>query len=139
MPNAPEVNIGYTVLLIDDEEMVRRTLKSMLTIQGFKVLEAEDGFSAIELFLQNKEEISFVICDLMMPSMTGWETLANLKRLSADIPLILSSGFFDPKIMSSDIFEGPHIYLKKPVTFEEFIAAINQVMQCQRNDGVFKR
>jgi|WetSurMetagenome_2_1015567.scaffolds.fasta_scaffold1030653_1 two-component system, cell cycle sensor histidine kinase and response regulator CckA len=107
------------VLLIEDDEMVRRTSKSMLMRLGFSVIEASDGFEAIEVFHQHRDIISLIICDLSMPHMNGFDTLAALRSLAPDLLFILASGYFDPEIMKGDSPQGPHAFLSKPFTLED--------------------
>ena len=60
------------VLMVDDEERMRKLVKDFLTIKGYRVLEAGDGEEAIDIFFKEKD-ISLVILDVMMPKMDGWE------------------------------------------------------------------
>ena len=83
---APEIEGGGTVLLVEDEEMVRNMAATMLTRLGFTVLEAKDGVEAVEVFRQHQDEIRCVLCDLTMPRMNGWETLAALRKLAPGTP-----------------------------------------------------
>lgn len=78
-----------TVLLAEDEETLRWTLKTTLTRMGFSVLDAKDGIEAMEVFRRHKDTIRLVLCDLTMPHMDGWERLAALRRLSPGIPIVL--------------------------------------------------
>ena len=61
------------ILMVDDEERMRKLVKDFLTIKGYRVLEAGDGEQAIDIFFKEKD-ISLVILDVMMPKMDGWET-----------------------------------------------------------------
>ena len=90
---APEIAGGAMVLLIDDEQSVRKIAKNLLLCLGLTVLEAKDGAEAVVKLREHKDEIRFVLCDLIMPRMDGWETLAALRKLVPRIPFILSSGY----------------------------------------------
>ena len=59
------------ILMVDDEERMRKLVKDFLTIKGYRVLEAGDGEQAIDIFFKEKD-ISLVILDVMMPKMDGW-------------------------------------------------------------------
>jgi len=115
---APEIEGGGTVLLVEDEERVRNMAADMLTLLGFKVLEAEGGVEAVELFRQHKDEIRCVLCNLTMPRMDGWETLAALRKITHDIPVILSSDYDEAQVMTDDHLERPEAFLVKPYLFE---------------------
>ena len=113
-----------TVMLIDDEEAVRKMTSMILTRMGFTVLLAKDGLDAVEIFSERKNEINCVICDLTMPRMNGWETIAALRKLAPDIPVILSSGYDESGVMASEHSEKPQAFLGKPYQLIELRNAI---------------
>ena len=75
------------ILMVDDEERMRKLVKDFLTIKGYRVLEAGDGEQAIDIFFKEKD-ISLVILDVMMPKMDGWETCKTIRRYS-QVPIIM--------------------------------------------------
>ena len=75
------------VLVVDDEERMRKLVKDFLTIKGYRVLEAGDGEEAIDIFFKEKD-ISLVILDVMMPKMDGWEVCKTIRRYS-QVPIIM--------------------------------------------------
>jgi len=109
-----KVETGGTVLLIEDEAMVRNTANIMLTRLGYTVLEAQDGVEAMEIFQQRQHEICCVLSDLTMPRMGGWETLTALRKLRADVPVILASGHDKDVVMAGNHPELPQALLTKP-------------------------
>jgi PAS domain S-box-containing protein len=119
---------GGTVLLLDDEEMVRDMATAMLTRLGFTVLSTKDGVEAVELFRQHQDEIRLVLSDLTMPRMDGWETLTALRKLVPDIPVILASGYDKAQVMAGDHPELPQVFLGKPYGLQELKDAINQAL-----------
>ena len=122
---------GGTVLLVEDEEPVRNMTRTMLTRLGYKVLEAKDGVEAVEIFKQHQDDIHYVLSDLTMPRMDGWETIAALRKLSPDIPVILSSGYDKAQVMAvmaGDHSELPQAFLAKPYKLKELSEAIRQVL-----------
>jgi CheY-like chemotaxis protein len=82
-----------TVLVVEDNEMVRRLAVRILEKMGFRVLEAADGVEALEVFEEHRDRIRVVLCDVTMPRMGGWETLSALRRIDPEIPVILTSGY----------------------------------------------
>lgn len=124
----PKMLSGCTVLLIEDEEMVRKMAMAMLTRLNFSVLEARDGAEAVEVFLRHKDEIRCVLCDLTMPGMNGWETLAALRKLSPEIPVVLSSGYDKAHVMAGDHVECPQAFLGKPYRLKELENVISSVL-----------
>jgi PAS domain S-box-containing protein len=117
-----------TVLLIEDEDPVRNIAKKMLTRLGYTVIEAKDGVEALEIFQQHQDEISFVLSDLTMPRMNGWETLAALRKLSPDTPVILSSGYDEAKVMAEEHTEQPNAFLGKPYQLKVLRDTINRIL-----------
>lgn len=78
------------ILIIDDEALVRKTLRRLLEKNKFDVLEAENGNQALEIFKNNRPKI--VITDLFMPEKEGLETIQNLKSINPDVKIIAISG-----------------------------------------------
>jgi len=82
-----------TILLVDDEEMIINLARAILESSGHRVLEARDGEQAVQVFQQDRERIDLVLLDLTMPRKSGRDTLAELRRLAPQVPVLLSSGF----------------------------------------------
>ena len=116
------------MLLVEDEEMVREMAAVMLTRLGFTVLAAKDGVEAVEVFLQHRDQIRLVLSDLTMPRMDGWGTLAALRKLSPDIPVVLASGYNENQVMAGDHPEWPQAFLGKPYMLKELSDAIRLAM-----------
>ena len=75
------------VLIVDDEARMRKLVKDFLTIKGFRVVEAEDGEQALEIFYQRKD-IALILLDVMMPKLDGWQVLKEIRKHSA-VPIIM--------------------------------------------------
>ena len=125
---ASKIEAGGTVLLIEDEEQVRKMAKIMLTRLGYCVLEAKDGFEALEIFQKHQHEISCVLSDLTMPRMNGWDTLAALRKISPEIPVILSSGYDEAQVMAGEHPELPNAFLEKPYHLKGLRDTISRVL-----------
>lgn len=115
-PTSPsrKVETAGTILLIEDEEMVRNMAKAMLTRLGYSVIEAPDGIEAVQIFQQRQDEICCVLSDLTMPRMNGWDTLTELRKMRADLPVILVSGYDKELVIAGDHPELPQVFLNKP-------------------------
>ncbi len=81
-----------TILVIDDEEMIRSLAERILTRDSHTVLTAEDGTSAIKLFNENHKSIDIVLVDMLLDDMNGIEILTELRKTAPQIPGIISSG-----------------------------------------------
>ncbi|MBI5591306.1 MAG: response regulator [Deltaproteobacteria bacterium] len=130
-----EMEEGGTALLVEAEDHVRSMIKTMLKRMGFTVLEARDGIEAVEVFRQHLDEIRCVVCDLTMPRMDGWETLAALRGLSPGIPFVLTSGYDKEHVIAGDHTEWPQAFLKKPYQFKELSDSIRQSLQNKRREN----
>ncbi len=106
------------VLLVDDEPSVRETASKLLARLGYQVLCAADGDQAIHLFRIQARRITGVILDLTMPHLDGVQTLAELRRIRADIPVIISSGYNEKDVLHR--FEGLQLngFISKPYTLD---------------------
>jgi PAS domain S-box-containing protein len=131
----PVLEGGSTVLLIEDEDAVRKMAKSMLTLMGHIVFEAKDGIEAVEVFRQHRDETRCVLCDLTMPRLDGWGTLNALRKLDPGIPVILASGYDKEKMMAGDHPEWPHAFLNKPYELNELGDAIRRATAKKAEGG----
>jgi len=129
---------GGTVLLVEDEEAVRKMTAEMLFNMGFAVLEAKDGIEAVAIFEKHKDEISCLLCDLTMPRMGGWETISALRAIRNDLPVVLASGYDESSVMSDEHAELPDFLLSKPYELHKLSdkighAIARKAMSRQRN------
>ena len=132
----PEIKRGGAVLLVEDHDMVRDITKAILEQIGFEVLIARDGVEAVEIFRENQDDIGLVLSDMSMPRMNGWETLAALRAIRTDIPVILSSGYDEAYVMTDNHSEQPQAFLHKPYqkkTLEKTIELVLKENRVQAN------
>ncbi|MDT8341395.1 MAG: response regulator [Longimicrobiales bacterium] len=123
----PRSMVG-TVLAVDDDPMIRSLTTRMLERLGFDVLTAADGVVALEVFDAHAEEIVCVVCDLTMPRMDGWETLAALRERRPGLPVVLASGYDRTYAMSGGGGERPQAFLSKPWDLAQFRDAIETAL-----------
>jgi len=103
------------VLVADDNPVIRALAQAQLEELGYRVMEAGDGVAAVDAFRAGKESIRLVLLDLAMPRMDGWETLAALRRLRPDIPVVIASGYDEAEAMQGlHMTERPQAFLHKP-------------------------
>lgn len=135
---APKYDANGMVLVVEDEQFVRKVTVMMLARMGFKVLEAKDGVEAIKVFRQHLDEVRCVLCDLSMPRMNGWDTIAALRALRPDLPVILASGYDEASVMVGDHSERPQIFLGKPYTQKELGDALGRALEGARKSSLAK-
>lgn len=131
MPQRPEPRVqtpergGHgTVLLVEDEMIVRKATSLALERLGFQVLEACDGEEAVTLFQKHQAQIRCMLSDLSMPRKDGWETLTAVRQLAPGLPVVLASGYDEAKVMAGDHPELPQAFLTKPYT----LAALREAL-----------
>ena len=114
--------MAYTILIADDEKEIRDLLRLYLEKDGYRVLEAENGLSAVSLLEQ--EEIDMALLDIMMPKLDGYQVLKQIRERSNIPVMILSAKNQDSdKILGLDL--GADDYLSKPFNPMEAMARIN--------------
>ena len=118
-----------TVLIVDDEKVIRDLGARILGRQGFEVLKAESGAQALELFRAHTEEIAVVLLDLTMPGLSGEETFRELRRIRPDVRVILSSGYNEQDAIDRFVGEGLAGFLKKPYSNADLVRKFADVLQ----------
>ncbi len=112
------------VLIVDDEEMIRRGTKFWFESLGFGALTASDGVEALETYDQRRSDIVCVVLDLNMPRMNGEQVLRELRRLGSDVRVILTSGYPAEAMMERFAGLGVFGFNHKPDPFDDLIARL---------------
>ena len=128
VPLARPSGAGGTVLLAEDEELVRELGTLLLNRLGFSVLPAADGRQAVELFLAHRNEIVFVMLDLAMPRMDGAEALRELRRLQPDLRVIICSGYDEQRVSREIEGLGAVTFLQKPYQFTDLADKLQSLL-----------
>jgi PAS domain S-box-containing protein len=123
----PEVVERRTLLVVDDEEALRRAVRQMLEHLGFDVLIAANGQEAIALFHEHQGEIAAVILDLTMPVLDGEQTFRELRMVRGDVKVILSSGYTSHEVSRRFADGGLAGFLKKPFDMDELRSVLADV------------
>lgn len=107
-----------TVLLVEDEDSVRRLTRRVLTGQGYVVLEARDGVEALEVWRVHRESIASVVTDVMMPRLGGAALATRLRAERPDLPVLFCSGYTDVFEFDMEQPGAPTSFLAKPFTVQ---------------------
>lgn len=127
-PAATSTKASGTVLLVDDEQVLRDMGTALLEAMGFNAVTAENGHRAIEIYRQHGKKIGAVLLDLTMPEMGGIETYRELRKLSTIIPVIICSGFTLESV-EDVIADDPHAcFVQKPYNPVELRSALTGMM-----------
>ncbi len=116
------------ILVVDDEEVVRSTARKALERHGHEVLAAAGGAEALEILRENIGRIGLILLDLSMPGMSGSETLAELRKLSAWVPVAILSGYSEREV-SAQLGDMQVLkYIQKPFTAASLADAVGAIL-----------
>lgn len=132
-PLAVEVSVphgkGETILLVDDEIVIREVAQLILQNNGYKVLVAEDGPSALALFAQQIGNVAVVVTDLAMPIMDGLALVRALRRIQPGLKVIISSGRTEDRQSAEIAALHVEATLNKPYTTRKLLLKLSQVLE----------
>ena len=115
------------VLMVDDEERMRKLVRDFLVKKDFQVLEAGDGEEAIDVFFADKK-IDLVILDVMMPKMNGWEVLETIRKYSK-VPVILLTAKAEERDELRGFELGVDEYITKPFSPKILVARVEALLR----------
>jgi PAS domain S-box-containing protein len=126
-----------TVLVVDDEPLVRDMARCVLEQHGYEVVPAENGRAALELVATQPGRFSLVLLDLSMPGLSGAHTLPELKAASPGLPVILSSGYAEEEVLSGPECGAADAFLHKPYSGGQLLRVTQEVLvkAAQRSAG----
>lgn len=113
-----------TILVVDDERMLRDMLSGFLSEYGYNVLLAEDGQEALEIYNSNNDNIHLILMDIVMPRKDGISTHNEIKRMYPDAIILLMSGF---NANNSYDFESLEI-IRKPFSYKDMVKMIRNAL-----------
>ena len=116
-----------TILLVDDEEGVRKLLSAVLHNGGYTVIEAANGLAALSVYEKNSHKIDLVLTDVVMPQMNGFELGLRLAEKNPDLRILYVSGYRDSPI-NSPPGEPPKAFLNKPFTPDVLLTKVREVL-----------
>ncbi len=119
---------AQTILLVEDEEMLRELGVEVLRGEGYRVLTAKDGLEAVEIFAENRDGIGLVVCDLGLPKLGGREVFMRMREIKPGVRAIVASGYLEPSIRSEILKAGVIDTIQKPYDFYELLARIQAVI-----------
>ncbi len=117
-----------TILLVDDEEIIRQLGADILEDMGYKVLTASSGEEALQIYREYQSEIALVVLDVMMPGQGGKETFFRLREIDPVIKVLLSSGYSTHGEVEEILREGVGGFIQKPYREDELIGRIREIL-----------
>ncbi len=120
-----------TVLVVDDEDSIRKISRLTLTKAGYEVVEAENGEKAIEVLNtgENPLTVDVILCDIRMPKINGVEAIQYFRTQYPSVQIIVQTGFPDLNLATSLMKQGIVDYLVKPVEKEKLLAAVSKAAE----------
>jgi CheY-like chemotaxis protein len=118
-----------TLLLVDDEEMIRKVGKEVIEALGYKAILASGGLEAIEIYRARKQEIDVIILDMIMPDLDGGRTFDTLVGMNPAIKVILSSGYSLNHEAESIMQRGCKAFIQKPFNAYDLSRVVRAVIE----------
>jgi CheY-like chemotaxis protein len=117
-----------TILVIEDEEMLKDLVKVSLVSKGYTVLTAEDGMQGVEMYQSRQKEIAVVLSDVGLPLLSGPDVFRKIREINPEAKVILASGYFDPEMKSEMFKAGLKNFIQKPYMPDEVLQKIREVI-----------
>jgi len=121
-----------SILIVDDEQVIRDTSRMMLEELGYRVTTSETPLSALAKIRDPELHFDLVISDQTMPEMTGLELLQEIKKINQDLPVILCTGYSEQLNEETARAMGAKMYIMKPINFKQLSTIVRQVLDVEK-------
>ncbi|MEO7046156.1 MAG: response regulator [Ferruginibacter sp.] len=118
-----------SILIIDDEKAIRKTLSEILSFEGYKIDEAGDGEEGLKRFSEKNYDL--VLCDIKMPKIDGIEFLEKAKMVNPDVPIIMISGHGNIDTAVEAVKKGAFDYISKPPDLNRLLITLRNATEKQ--------
>ena len=118
-----------SILIVDDEKAIRKTLAEILSYEGYKIDEAADGEEGLKKF--NANQFDVVLCDIKMPKMDGLEFLEKARQVNEDIPIIMISGHGNIETAVEAVKKGAYDFISKPPDLNRMLITLRNALDRQ--------
>jgi two-component system cell cycle sensor histidine kinase/response regulator CckA len=130
-------SILATILVIDDEVLIREFLCEVLTLQGYRTLTAQDGLAALGIYKKQFKEIDLVLTDLVMPGMYGAEVLDLMRVMNPQLKAAIMSGYYDHSDLPQECLDNVVGVLRKPFSTVQLHGLLDKALNCGPLDPHF--
>ena len=117
-----------TILIVDDEPRMRTLIKDFLEQKNYRILQAKDGEEALEVFKREKDTLSLIILDVMMPKLDGWSVLRQIRQVS-QIPIIMLTARGEEQDELFGFELGVDEYISKPFSPKILVARVEAILK----------
>ncbi|MDH3328493.1 MAG: response regulator [Desulfobulbaceae bacterium] len=118
-----------TILLVEDDDSVREMIKTFLEPTGYNILQAQNGFDAVETSKTCEGEIHLLLTDVIMPKMNGQEVADELKKTRPEMQIIFMSGYTDDVIAHHGVLEAGVNFIQKPISLSRLAKKLREVFR----------
>ena len=125
--------VNNCILIVDDEARMRKLIRDFLAAKGFSILEAEDGEKALEVFEENKNKITLILLDVMMPKLDGWSVLRQIRQESK-VPIIMLTARGEEQDELFGFELGVDEYISKPFSPKILVARVEAILKRTNQD-----
>ena len=118
-----------TILVVDDESRMRKLIRDFLIQKNYNILEAEDGEKALKVYEENKEKISLILLDVMMPKLDGWSVLRNIRQENKKLPIVMLTARAEEQDELFGFELGVDEYIAKPFSPKILVARVEALLK----------
>jgi two-component system cell cycle sensor histidine kinase/response regulator CckA len=122
-----------TILVVEDDDAVRRMTREILSIKGYKIVEARSAADAIHFMESHKETVDLVLTDVIMPGMKGRELGERLAKLHPGVRLLYMSAYTEDAILNDGILDPGTAFIEKPFGSDELARKVREMFEANRN------
>ena len=118
-----------TILVADDEQRMRKLIKDFLVQKNYNIIEAEDGEAALKMYNANKEKISLILLDVMMPKLDGWSVLRQIRQENKSLPIVMLTARAEEQDELFGFELGVDEYITKPFSPKILVARVEAILK----------
>lgn len=130
-----DLSMGESILVVDDEDRMRKLIKDFLANKGYHILEAEDGEKALEIYQQNQSKIMLILLDVMMPKLDGWSVLRQIRQSNKELPIIMLTARGEEQDELFGFELGVDEYISKPFSPKILVARVEAILKRAGKDS----
>jgi two-component system, cell cycle sensor histidine kinase and response regulator CckA len=120
---------GELILLAEDNVQQLEAMQMLLEAHGYRVLPAQDGVEAVELYRRRKSEIALVVLDIRMPKLNGWDAFQEMKKEDPQVKAIVTTAYATAEIQSGMARGELHGLFIKPYSIDRFLARVSELIR----------
>jgi two-component system, cell cycle sensor histidine kinase and response regulator CckA len=118
-----------TILLVEDEDLVRESLKGLFEERGYTILAARDGNEAVEIYTRSHAEIDVVLTDIGLPKRDGWSAFKAMREINPAVRAIFATGYVEPSVRNEMTRQGAQHFVQKPYVPKQLFKQVESILQ----------